>query len=226
MATLDFGEPPKKIPGIHTKTPNIFPLTEAKTKNASHAVPIEDSQWQAVHSKIQGEFYDKDFPPEVKSLSGDKLIKGEDSKAKIEKMEKYTFKRISHLLKTLDVIKDGISPTDIYQGALGDCFFLTSLSSIAEYPDRLMRNLNQRKQSIKGAYSVNLCITGQWMQVVVDDIFPVNEKGTLSFCFTKDQEIWAMLLEKAYAKVYGGFYNMGSGGLTANAMKDLTSAPG
>lgn len=32
-----------------------------------------------------------------------------------------------------------IEPNDIKQGHLGDCYFLTSLSSLAEWPDRIRR---------------------------------------------------------------------------------------
>lgn len=34
-----------------------------------------------------------------------------------------------------------------------------------------------------------------------------------------------MLLEKAYAKVYGGYWNIGTGGFAEDALKDLTGAP-
>jgi hypothetical protein len=34
-----------------------------------------------------------------------------------------------------------------------------------------------------------------------------------------------MLLEKAYAKAYGGFWNIGTGGFAEDALKDLTGAP-
>ena len=140
-------------------------------------------------------------------------------------MEQFEFKRLSYVLKTVEVIKDGISPTDIYQGGLGDCYYLSAIASIAEYPDRIKRNILQRKTSPKGAYCVALNIVGAWVQIVVDDIFPVNSSGSLVFCYTKEKEIWAMILEKAYAKAYGAYWHIGAGGQTGHAMKDLTSAP-
>ena len=225
MSQVDYGEPPKRIPGLHSQVPDCFQLTQANTKHSSHDIVIENNQWQDVHSKIQGEFYDKEFPAEKKSLVGTRLIKDDDSAAKLQKLEAYDFKRLSYVLKTVEVIKDGISPTDIYQGALGDCYYMSAIASIAEYPDRIKRNILQRKTSPKGAYCVALNIVGAWVQIVLDDIFPVNSSGSLVFCYTKEKEIWAMLLEKAYAKAYGAYWHIGAGGQTGHAMKDLTGAP-
>ena len=45
------------------------------------------------------------------------------------------------------------------------------------------------------------------------------------FSHSASAELWAILLEKAYAKAYGGFWNIGTGGFAEDAMKDLTGAP-
>jgi hypothetical protein len=34
---------------------------------------------------------------------------------------------------------DAISPNDILQGECGDCYFLSGVASLAEYPDRIKR---------------------------------------------------------------------------------------
>ena len=47
-----------------------------------------------------------------------------------------------------------------------------------------------------------------WKAVLVDDQFPTRaRKWVLGRCFD-DHEIWVSLLEKAYAKVNGGFDNI------------------
>ena len=62
-----------------------------------------------------------------------------------------------------------------------------------------------------------------WRNIVVDDFFPVF--GNKPF-FTRDHrgELWVMLLEKAYAKVYGSYQSIESG-LCGVGLNALTGAP-
>jgi hypothetical protein len=46
----------------------------------------------------------------------------------------------------------------------------------------------------------------------------------ICYAKSKDSELWVMLLEKYYAKVYGG-YNDIEGGRPHLALRDLTGAP-
>lgn len=223
----DYGVPPKKIDGLNKSFTPFFEDEngEDKTFYSSHEIVLENSKWKQFHQSINGEFYDKDFPAETKSLVGVGSAKDNADKSKIEALQKYKFKRLSYVIDDIEVIRDGIAPTDIYQGQLGDCYFLSAIASIAERGKRLERNLLQRTKSDKGAYCVALNINGAWTPIVIDDIFPVREDGQLPFCYTKHKEIWAMALEKAYAKAYGAYWHIGNGGLSANALKDVTGAP-
>jgi len=64
-----------------------------------------------------------------------------------------------------------------------------------------------------------------WEEVVVDDKFPCQPVSKRpAFNSSKKNEIWVMLLEKAWAKVHGGYINI-DGGLTREALHDLTGAP-
>jgi hypothetical protein len=222
-----FGLPPRKIPGIDKTSIDCFPDDDQsdKTQYASNEITIPDSKWQELHKGINGEFYDKEFPATVKSLVGTGKADNADDSKKLNDMQSYTFKRLSYILEKVEVIKGDVNPQDIYQGGLGNCYFLSALASVAEFPNRIKRNLLQVKESPKGAYCVALCITGAWIPYVIDDIFPVRPDGMLPFCYTENHEIWAMLFEKAYAKAYGAYWHIGSGGMSANALKDLTGAP-
>jgi calpain-15 len=54
-------------------------------------------------------------------------------------------------------------------------------------------------------------------------MFPVIN-GNCAFSKGNGTEIWVMLIEKAYAKMYGN-YEVIEGGNPAHAMFDLTGAP-
>ena len=75
-----------------------------------------------------------------------------------------------------------------------------------------------------GIYVVALCISGLWREVLLDEYFPISiANGKPAFNSTKSNALWVMLLEKAYAKVYGGYYNINAG-LSREALWELTGA--
>ena len=87
-----------------------------------------------------------------------------------------------------------------------------------------------------GVYSIWLNINGTWKNIVIDDFFPIRRgnwvgklnsvNGILFGCRNEGNELWAMLLEKAYAKAYGSFMTIeGKGGSPKDALRDLTGAP-
>ena len=72
---------------------------------------------------------------------------------------------------------------------------------------------------------VALCLNGIWQEILLDEYFPsyvMNKKP--AFNYTKSQHLWVMLLEKAYAKAHGGYYNI-NWGYSSEALRDLTGAP-
>lgn len=63
---------------------------------------------------------------------------------------------------------------------------------------------------------MTFCVNGAWVDVVVDDYLPVLA-GTrqLAFAYSQPQDgkavLWASLLEKAWAKLNGGYDRIGQG---------------
>ena len=138
---------------------------------------------------------------------------------------KIEWRRVHEQYKTkLKVVTDGIHPNDIYQGKLGNCYFLSSISAIAEHPERLTRLILTQNINEKHVYAVAINYCGVWKKIYLDSYFPVVGRHIL-FCHTDDEEIWAMLLEKAYAKLFSGYWNIGHAGWSFHALKDLTGAP-
>ena len=76
-----------------------------------------------------------------------------------------------------------------------------------------------------GCYCVWLSHDGEFKPIIVDDFFPcVSDHGGHAFSRAHGPELWVMLLEKAYAKIFGT-YDRIEAGLTGDAIRDLTGAP-
>jgi hypothetical protein len=50
---------------------------------------------------------------------------------------KIVWKRIAEVVEDPVMVEGKIEPSDIQQGNVGDCYFLASISSIAEVPERV-----------------------------------------------------------------------------------------
>lgn len=66
---------------------------------------------------------------------------------------------------------DGITPADVRQGSLGDCWFLAAASAIAEVPHRLEKMFLNDSNELKanGIYGVNMYTLGVPNTIIVDD---------------------------------------------------------
>lgn len=117
-----------------------------------------------------------------------------------------------------------ISPNDIKQGQLGDCYFLSAISTLAQYPDTI-KNIFKESCVINEEGKYQLCLNkdGIPTNIVVDDFLPCKFGKPI---FTKGQgnELWVLLLEKAYAKMHGSYQRIENGSSDV-AMRDLTGAP-
>ena len=109
-------------------------------------------------------------------------------------IQEYEARGLSHEFSKILVFESVVSPTDIYQGELGNCYFLSAVSAIAEYQERIKRLFLQRKRSPKGAYCVCLCIGGQFQEIYIDDVVLCkrarnpgeNEQISLAFAQNND----------------------------------------
>jgi calpain-15 len=135
--------------------------------------------------------------------------------------------------KSYCVFDEDIRPEDIKQGELGDCYFLSSISALAERPSRIKKIFLSRDVQPTGCYCVALCVNGVWEEVIIDDLIPCKDysygkRKELAAAYSQSNaetnELWVMLLEKAYAKVFGGYSNI-IGGQGLEALKNLTGAP-
>ena len=60
---------------------------------------------------------------------------------------------------------------------------------------------------------------------MIDDYIPCTKNNGLpAFAHNNGSEIWAMLIEKVWAKIYGGYANI-IGGLGREVFNEMTGAP-
>ena len=62
------------------------------------------------------------------------------------------------------------------------------------------------------------------MEITIDDYFPCSVEGGPLFSRSNGNELWVLLLEKAYAKIHGNYYTL-RGGFANEGMMDLTGSP-
>jgi hypothetical protein len=167
-------------------------------------------------------FKDQEFPPTFPSLWGF----GESRNYNKSTWQNYVWLRPTDIFHGPYHIYDKkIDPNDILQGQLGDCYFLSAIAAIAEYQDRIKKLFLTRDINAQGVFCIALCINGVWEEVILDDLFPCEKQGNrVAFNHSRGNELWVMVLEKAWAKVHGGYLNINSG-LTREALHDLTGAP-
>lgn len=105
------------------------------------------------------------------------------------------------------VFKGEPLPSDVEQGRLGNCWFLSALAVLAERPSQLRSIIVTPEYNPAGAYAVRLCVDGLWKVTILDDTFPAFVKpgyvSKLMFSKAKRQQLWVPLIEKALAKLTG-----------------------
>ena len=186
--------------------------------------------WKNQEKPQEGkEFKDPLFPPTANSLLGlDSSGQPIDSKAYSEKAKNIKtneigFFRAKEIFQNdYNLFSDKIEMGDVQQGSLGDCYFLSSVASLCKFPNLIKRMFRQNTKNEDGFYEITLYIDGKRQIIIVDDYLPAFKKNKKP-CYAQSNknEIWVMLLEKAWAKVNGGYANIISG-LPCEAMEFLT----
>lgn len=174
-------------------------------------------------------FCDKNFGNDITSLWGfGKDASGyNEEQYKKKNFEKMTWMRLTDMEggEKACIWKNKVEPNDVQQGGIGDCYYLVGLSTLCQYPQIIENIFLTKEVNQYGCYCIALCINGAWESVTLDDRFPYDaEAQSWAFTYTNDMQLWSMLLEKAWAKIHGGFLNI-DGGQACEAFSCLTGAP-
>ncbi len=158
-------------------------------------------------------FVDRSFPPDARSIA-DRTRKGVQGEVRW-----YRAREIHDSDYPVNLF-DNISSSDIVQGGLGDCWLLAALAVVAEYPSFIPTyTFHQSCCNLEGRYQFNLFdySKGSWVVVEIDDYIPCYPKSAYAempiprFSQPNGNEIWILLIEKAFAKMTGGFMNLKAG---------------
>jgi hypothetical protein len=122
---------------------------------------------------------------------------------------------------------DTIAATDVCQGALGDCWLLAAFATLCERKTFIQNCFVTRCYNPRGKYVIRLYdqATKGFYTVTVDDYIPCDKDHRPLFTQFNGQEMWPLLLEKAYAKSKGSYAAI-EGGRPLNAMIELTGCLG
>src|SRR5262249_51453356 len=116
---------------------------------------------------------------------------------------------------------NGATFDDVRQGAIGDCYFVSSLSAIAEADPQWISGAIQSNPD--NTFTVRFFRRGKPVYVTVDNEFLHSKSGRLVLGSSTDKgELWVAVMEKAYAKWKGGYQNIGQGGNPATALSEIT----
>ena len=223
-----------------------------------HSTPIVRgflNQKYSELSKASDKFTDPLFPPEETSLYSTKsdhkdyeppeipkfLLDTSKNKflsqfALSNKEDQYVWKRLSELYNTkdLNIIKETKSENglcgDVIQGELGDCYFLSAISALAENPERIRNLFPTQKISDKGIYETLVYLHGEPTNIVLDDYVPCIEtpgaEPQIAFAGLNPEtnNIWPILLEKVWAKCNLSYEDITAGN-SAEAFEFLCPAP-
>lgn len=110
---------------------------------------------------------------------------------------------------------ENIDPNDIEQGQLGVCYLLAAISAVAEFPSRIQKIFINQQSNAQGVYGVKFYVQGVPTEIVLDDYIPCTksskEKISPVFSKPKGNELWVLLLEKAWAKLFGSYAKIETG---------------
>lgn len=166
----------------------------------SVAEVICDDEWGDYSIYEDGSFIDPSFPPCTRSLG-------------VQMSEVDGWTRLSDIVANPCLFKRIVPDGCLSQGFPGNIWFMSACAAAAEYPAWIQSMFGHKgKLSKAGRYKVRLFHPGlkRFVRIEIDDYIP-TKKGPYGLPHpafagvTGDGEIWAALVEKAFAKLCGSY---------------------
>ena len=124
------------------------------------------------------------------------------------------------------IIYDTNRPQELITGLLNDRALQSALAVLAENEDFFPYIFPEFNESSHTISCLWLNHTGEWKIYVLDEYYPfvVNAKSSPPAFTSTKNETWVLIIEKAFAKMYGGYLALEKGH-PAHYVHDLTGAP-
>lgn len=201
------------------------PRMETREEINQRMLSVELAVKEALSARGESHFTDQEFPPNDRSL----FVDPDNPPSKLQVVSKWMrppeIVSENHLDSRPCLFSGAANPSDVCQGRLGDCWFLSAVAVLTEV-SRISEVIITPEYNEEGIYTVRFCIQGEWVPVVVDDWIPCESPGKPAFATSKKgNELWVSVLEKAYAKIHGSYEAL-EGGLVQDALVDLTGGAG
>lgn len=125
-----------------------------------------------------------------------------------------------------DEYGEGISHDDVNQNWINDCFFLSALAAVAKANPEAIKNLIKGPLA-DGSYEVKLHIKGKKISLdgnpTIIKVFPkALEKDGQTTVGLGDNELWVLLVERAFAQAMGGYDVLDEAGFTEHGLEAIT----
>uniref|UniRef100_A0A0G4FYU8 Calpain catalytic domain-containing protein n=1 Tax=Chromera velia CCMP2878 TaxID=1169474 RepID=A0A0G4FYU8_9ALVE len=192
-------------------------LMDARTEDFSYRVCLGDGAAKELidsiirHCETQGgKFWDWQFPPTDLSLAREP---NNDTRGP----EGMVWCRATEIWEEgkADVVKKGVTPDDVCQGGLGNCYMIAGIAAMAQFPDVVTAHVYPDKVNKAGIYGVRLWRRDRWVWILLDDFLPCQvfdgQKFTGLVSSKNEGEFWPCLVEKAFAKVASSYQAISAG---------------
>ena len=185
-------------------------------KNPNIKLLQSDNYYMNQRPEEDKEMDDDLFPPENRSLMGRYELPLGKEKIEWKSADKIWGEEIS-------IFGETISENDIKLGMVKDAYFVAAIKALIQFPSiiiQLFKTMTLPKDD--SGIQIFLKIEGVWTIYVIDNYFPVSkETGETIFCDSPTKNLWAILLEKAWAKANFGYGNIVKG-LTSEVFDAFT----
>jgi len=125
-----------------------------------------------------------------------------------------------------DLVVDGLSPLDVAQGSIGDCWLVASMMAVVQADPAIIEKAITANAN--GSYTVQLYDDGKRVAVTVTPDMVLMDDGGPAFVSNGVEgdryELWPLVLEKAVALHFGDFADI-EGGTASVGLELLTGLP-